>query len=405
MTVLMVINTTGFQYDDRLRKEVASLQALGIDVNIVGLEYANVAADRPVYDNVPATAIRLASRDWFPRGRGLVVKMLEMHARLAAKILASRADVIWCHDLEMGALVPVLALLRATGRIRRIVWDQHELPADHLLRSRAYKAVYEWLINRCDCVVMASRERLTLMREWLGPSVRPAIEVLHNYPDARFAALPEQQLPPAVTRWLGGHPYLLAQGGANPDRHLGPLVAAVLRSERLRLVVAGPYSPNIPTDLARVHGPVAAERVFFTGLVPQLELSRFIDQAYASVVLYQADSANTRLCAPNRLYQALARGVPVVVGANPPMANLVGSTQCGVVLRTDGNDVDDLCEGLRALEAGHDAFKRMAAVQRGLTWDSQTATVARTVESTRPLGEHNHNHNEDRLSAASLQRR
>jgi succinoglycan biosynthesis protein ExoL len=382
-SVLMLINTTGLQYDDRLRKEAGSLQALGLAVSILALEYANRARQSLVYDGVPATTIRLRSRRWFPQSRGLVVKTAEMYLRFVAFVIRRRPDVVWCHDLEMGGLVPLLAALRALGLIRRIVWDQHELPSDRLRGTWMYRGLFGWLLNRCDSVIMANRERRALVLDWLTTGT--AIEILNNFPDARFGELARQPLPGEVTRWLDGFPYLLAQGGANPDRHLDSLVAAVLRATELKLVVVGPFNRKRVDDLEREHGGSLGQRVLFTGPVPQMELSRFIDHAYASVILYQANSDNTQLCAPNRLYQALVRNVPVVVGANPPMADLVRANSCGVVLNGDGGDVGDLSEGLQRLEAGHDGFSKAAAVKRDdLTWESQEPIVARIAGVGRP---------------------
>ena len=99
------------------------------------------------------------------------------------------------------------------------------------------------------------------------------------------------------------------------------------------------------------------------------------------------------------MYQALARRVPVVVGSNPPMAGLVKAARCGVVLRTDGGDVKDVCEGLRKLEAGYKEFAEHAAAPRDLMWESQNEVIARTIA---PLvfGRY-----ENSLSAAGLERR
>src|SRR4029077_8285796 len=108
--------------------------------------------------------------------------------------------------------------------------------------------------------------------------------------------------------------------------------------------------------------PALDDQVRFTGAVPQLELTRFIDHAYASVVLYEAHSANTVLCAPNRLYQAVMRRVPVIDGTNPPMAHIVKTRGCGVILKGDGGDVDDLCEAMRQLEAAHARYQAAAAI-------------------------------------------
>lgn len=381
MSVLMVINTTGLEYDDRLRKETGSLRALGREVRILALEYANRAARLRVYDGVEATTIQLRSRRWMPQGRGLVIKTLEMYARFLANIIRARPDVVWCHDLEMSGLVPALALLRRVGLIRRIVWDQHELPPDARLASPLYKRAYRWLVGRCDTIVMANRERRDLVRAWLRGDRHPPIEVLENYPDSRFGALAVRELPDDVVAWLDGAPYLLAQGGANPDRHLDSLVAAVMRTQRIKLVVVGPYAAQRVADLERTHGAAFRQKVRLTGPVPQLHLATFIDHAYASVVLYQADSANTRLCAPNRLYQALARGVPVIVGSNPPMAELVKTLGCGIVLRTDGGDVHDLVGGIRRLEAQYRELTHHAATSLAPVWETQQPVVSRIVQA------------------------
>jgi hypothetical protein len=399
LSVLMVINTTGLQYDDRLRKEVGSLRSIGTDVRVLGLEYANTSGQRLVYDGVPATTIQLRSRGWFAQGRGLVAKTAEMYLRFTAGIIANRPDVVWCHDMEMSGFVPVLALLRLFGLVRFVVWDQHELPSDSRMQSAGYRRVYAALIGLCDRIVMANHERRSLVVEWLGGAPTTPIAVLENYPDAQFSQLRIDDLPEQVKSWLGDSPYLLAQGGANPDRHLNSLVTAVLRDAQFKLMVVGPYLPQVLTTLQQVHGEALGRQVFFTGPVPQMELTRFIDHAYASVVLYEAHSANTRLCAPNRMYQALARAVPVVVGSNPPMATLVSEARCGVVLATDGGDVDDICDGLRRLAASYDECAEQAAAPRDLLWESQDAVIARTIE---PLMRGTY---ENSLSAAGLERR
>jgi glycosyltransferase involved in cell wall biosynthesis len=166
-----------------------------------------------------------------------------------------------------------------------------------------------------------------------------------------------------------------------------------------KLVVVGPYLKHRVAELERAYGAALSKQVLFTGPVPQMELTRFIDHAYASVVLYEAHSANTRLCAPNRMYQALARAVPVIVGANPPMATLVNASRCGIVLRSDGGDVKDLCDGIRRLEAGYKAIAEQAAAPRGLMWESQNAVIARVIDPLVP-GIY-----ENSLSAAGFERR
>ena len=113
-------------------------------------------------------------------------------------------------------------------------------------------------------------------------------------------------------------------------------------------------------------------------MVPQFELVNYIDNALASIVLYNAGTQNSRLCAPNRLYQALSRGVLVIAGSNPPMKTLVERLGCGVVLQGDGRDEKDVRQGIRSLMANHEKYKKNAETQKqAVTWESQNITIGK----------------------------
>ena len=72
----------------------------------------------------------------------------------------------------------------------------------------------------------------------------------------------------------------------------------------------------------------------------------YIDNAVASIVPYNAAKQNNHLCTDDSLYQALLRGVPVIVGSNPPMKSLLERLGCGIVLQYDGRDVVDIRQGI-----------------------------------------------------------
>ena len=98
----------------------------------------------------------------------------------------------------------------------------------------------------------------------------------------------------------------------------------------------------------------------------------FIDHATASIVLYKKDNSNCWLCTSNRLYQALIRGIPVIVGINPPMANLVNKYNCGIVLEGSGNRVGDIKNGIRQLIENHKKYKKNTKYYlNDIYWESQ----------------------------------
>jgi glycosyltransferase involved in cell wall biosynthesis len=378
----MLIDTTGLEYDDRLKKECFTLKELGYSPWIVVLEYANTKKHGITGDGIPYRAIRLISRKILPRGRVLAIKVLEMYVKFIREMLRRHVQVVWLHNIEMTGLIPVAWVLRRLGFVQRIVWDQHELPPEWLLRNRFWQSVLRKLVDACDAIVVANKQRRDFLLENLGEVVREKLHIIENFADQRFAGLPQGVLPTALQDWLKGKLYLLAQGGANPDRHLEELVEAVLRVEDVKLVVVGPYQPQKLDALRLRWGDQLTNHVYFTGLVPQTELVNYIDHALASVVLYAQSSENTRLCAPNRLYQALARGVPVLVGSNPPMASVVQRMGCGEVLPDDGEDVRGLLLGIQNVMANAQVYKERAQAVRGhFIWEEQITTLAAIVDT------------------------
>ncbi len=299
--VLMLIKTSGLEYDDRLRKEVLSLKAIGASVEIIALDDSNRVAAGTVYGAIPFRTIRLRSRRWAPQGAGLAVKTAELYSHFMLRVLQTRPDVVWIHNLELAAIVPLLAAARAAGLIDRIIWDQHELPAEARLKNPRMRSAYTRFFNMCDSVVMANRERYDYLVQQCGLHLQAPVTVLRNLPDQVFAEIARGALPDSVTEWLAGRSYFLAQGGANPKRGLDELVAATLTLEDVCLVIVGPYRTADIERLEARHGAALHKQVLLTGFVPQLELTPYIDHALASIVFYQAVNANNYLCAPNRM--------------------------------------------------------------------------------------------------------
>ena len=104
-------------------------------------------------------------------------------------------------------------------------------------------------------------------------------------------------------------------------------------------------------------GSVVDTRVLFTGLTPERELQSLIDNAFFAIILYDKSSLNNYYCDANRLYQSVARRVPVIVGSNPGLADYVSRYDFGLVLTDDGQDLCSLTEAVRRMgEASFSGF-------------------------------------------------
>ena len=382
MKVLMIINTTGIDYDDRLRKECASIKYLGNIPQIAALEYENKRKKGLTDEGISFNTILLITRKVLPHKRFLIIKSFEMYIKFLIKILICRPNVIWLHNIEMSGLIPFCWIMKKIGFINKLIWDQHELPANKFFLNNIIKKLFNFLINICDSIVIPNRERRDFLFKKLGKkNISSQFYVIENFVDQRFTSLPKGILPKEVKEWLKGKPYLLAQGGAAPNRYLDEVVEAILSIEEIQLIVVGPYSDEILYKLKNKLGDIVLEKVYFTGLVPQKKLVDFIDHAIASIILYKRDIDNCWLCAPNRLYQALFRGIPVIVGINPPMANLVNKYNCGITLSSDGSKIEDIKNGIIKIIKNQAVFNENTKhCLDNISWESQMPVFRKIME-------------------------
>lgn len=383
--VSMVLKTVGLEYDDRVRKECESLLRAGARVRLVVLESSNVAETRRIWGGVTVASFQLTTRRIFAQGRGLLLKLVEFNGRALLDILGDKPTVVWAHNQEALPLVVLALLLRRFGKIHRIVWDQHELPADLVFRHRALCWLWSRVMRECDVVVVANHERAEYLRERLPQGSAIRIAVLENRADRALRELPSRPLPEEIDTWARGRPYVLLQGGAHPGRHFTEVVTAIL--DRLQgdigLVVVGGSSDTLVASMRDRWGTSFDDQVFLTGLIPQMDIPVLIDHAVASLILYEGGSANSVYCAPNRLYQAIARGTPVIVGANPPMAKLVRRHGLGVVLDGMGESQAEIAGGISALMSSRSSYRTaVVEVRDRLMWEEQEVEFSRILDGT-----------------------
>lgn len=373
--ILMLIKTSGLEYDDRLRKECLSIQNKGGRPVILALEDENKKGYGKIYNHIPYQTIKLKSRDIFPHKKFISIKTFEMYTKFLLIILKQKPHTLWVHDMEMRGIIPLLFILKKMRLIKRIVWDQHELPNSKYLNKKILLSLYNFLNNLSDKIIVANEERKDfIIRKTNNNSNK--IYVLNNFPDEKFTKIPLKKLPDSVIEWLNGKQFLLAQGGANPNRNLEYLIEAMMKEKKIKLIVVGPYNKCEINKNKKKYGSEFERRILFTGLVPQMDLTTYIDNCLASVIFYNNKNMNNKLCAPNRLYQAICRRKPVLVGSNPPMKNIVEDFKNGIVLETDGSDPHDISKGIRLLQKSYEKVKTNAEnIHNHFSWESQNYLV------------------------------
>lgn len=304
--------------DMRVRKLAFLMAAEGLSVKVIGR-----ASDAPppvAGNGVEFERIRVP----FRRGPGMY---LWFNLILFFRLLFSRYDICVASDLD--TLIPCYSVSRLFGK--KLVYDSHEyFTGQYGLSGRRFKyliwkSAEKIMLPGIRFFITVSESIAELYRNEYG--VSPVV--------VRNAASSVEHLHPRDRSELGaGADELLVvfQGaGINGGRGAEELIGAMPMTTGVRLVVIG--SGDIIDVLRRdAAASVAGDRIIFLPKMQWDEMMRYTMSCDAGLSLDTDTCINQRFSLPNKLFDYVAAGLPVVVSPLPEIASLVDKFGFGVIL-------------------------------------------------------------------------
>lgn len=331
---------------------------------------------------------RLEDRRRAPRRWLLFLEQISGWA-MALDRVAEPADV-W-HGMSIGALPAVLRQRRRLGG--RTVYDAldiylhaRSMEHAHPVKRRLHAAIERRWAHRADAVVTVNEGCAEVLERELGVT-RP-LAVL-NCPEW---TPPIEPRPDLIRERLGlarSTRVVLYHGGLLSERGIEQGMDAVLELGDAAFVVLG-YGPLRDAVAERAGRPPYAGRVHLLDAVRPSELLAWTSSADAILVAIQPTTLNHRLATPNKLFEAMMSGVPVVAADLPEMARIVTATGCGVLC--DPTEPAAIAAALRAvLDAPDDeraAFRAraLAAARETYHWEAQSGALLAFHRALLPTG-------------------
>ncbi|HVL49793.1 MAG TPA: glycosyltransferase family 4 protein [Candidatus Thermoplasmatota archaeon] len=308
MNVVMLRGTLA-DADARLSKERRALERAGHDVHVIDWDFSGAGSGPGI--GVTRYARRVA------RGTWALAPALPGWWRFIRRALATRDwDVVHACDLDTLPAA-VAAARRSEGLVVHDVFDYYpDMLAGQVPRvaDLAMRAWYRRLLARVDGLVIADEAR--------------AFQVAPRTPDAVVMNTPEDLGPPGPPRRRDGPLRVFYAGALVRARGLFTLLDAVASRADVDLVLAG-YGRDERAVEARASSLPNAR---FLGRIPYEEV---LDQSRAADVLvafYDPASPNNRLASPNKLYEAMMLGKPLVTNDGTLAAARVRHHDAGLVV-------------------------------------------------------------------------
>ena len=327
---------------------------------------------------VPGSARVRSGIDWLVRWR---TSTEEWDSAAAAE--APAADIFHAHDLN-ALHAAVLARARAGGAL---VYDSHEIfleSGSHALRPAWARRIF----RRREAAWVAEADAMVTVNDALelelGARYAPRrVVVVHNclpWP----GDVADTPGPLRAALGLGAEtPIALYHGGFSLHRGLEELVAAAALPELEGVHVVFLGYGSLAADLrALAAASPVADRIHVLAAVPPEVLVDWVRDADVAVMPIQDSTLNHRLSTPNKLFEAIAAGVPIVASDLPEMRRIVMNDPAGPLgVLCDPTDPASIAAAIAGL-LGRPAQGRAALRERCRTaarerwnWETESARL------------------------------
>ena len=358
MKVLMLV-ISDVDADARVRREADALVTAGHDVVIVALRGTS-AAFEVIGVGGGVRAVPRPSTPLLAQGRAAARWLLlpTAMARLRQRFTAAARDVasgltgidaVHAHDLETLALGAELADRWDVP----LVYDSHELWTDRVrhgrptpLLRRTERSRERQLGARAAAVITVGEEIADWMREVHGWD---HVHVVRN-------SFPQLDLPP-----LTGPPTGLLYAGRIAARRELDVIAAAAPDLPLPVVVMGPGDDGLRARLRLVPNLRVRQAV------PVEEVVEVLRELGVALITAGDGPLSYRWSLPNKLFQAVQAGVPVVATDLPAQSRVIAEHGIGTVYPP--GEPDALRGAVERLVADHVRFRAgVVAAGETLSW-------------------------------------
>lgn len=352
--------TNDLQGDQRVHKVAMTLQSHGWKPVLVGRKLPGSGALSRPY---PVYRFHI----WFRRGPLLY---LSYNLRLLLYLLAHRAECFTANDLD------TLPAVYLAGRIMHIpvVYDSHEYFTEvpELVDRPRTQKIWKWIEKRIfphlEQVMTVNHSIARIYEEQYGIPVR----VVRNLP--RQSGLLHDD--PLLQDADPNHPVLIYQGAINVGRGLEEILRTMPLLPDVSLLIVGDGD-----ILERLRSWVCEmkldDQVTFTGRVPFEDLHRYTRQATIGLSLEQNMGLNYYYALPNKLFDYMHYGLPVIASDLPEIRAVVETVNFGVL--TDRFEPEHLAGIIRKVLANPEQLKQWADNARraatNYTWAHEEAEL------------------------------
>ncbi len=301
-------------------KEAETLVEAGYQVSILGWDRTG---ELPANETTNSISIyRLPIRSKYGTGMGNLPNLLRWQFGLFAWLFRHRNDFDLIHACDFDTVLPGLVWKWLHGG--KLIYDIFDFYADHLRNTPEWikstiRTVDLWAIDRADAVILADDARTSQIS---GAAPRRCAVIYNSPPDETIEVV---ELP---------------SGSRGPGLHLG--YVGLLQVERgiLELLQVMERHPEWTMDMAGYGGDEDVilplidqlDNVTWLGRIPYDRAMAVYQSADVLFATYDPIIPNHRYSSPNKVFEAMMLGKPIIVAEETNMDRIINESGSGLVV-------------------------------------------------------------------------
>jgi glycosyltransferase involved in cell wall biosynthesis len=298
----------------------------------------------------------------------------EYNLRLFFFLLAVRADIFLSCDLDTLAANYLASHLRK----KTLVYDSHEYFTEvpELIGRPIVKKIWEWIEKRTLPHIRYAYTVSNSIARTYHEKYGVNMEVIRNLPSGMKSGRH-----PKFIHKAGQESIILYQGSLNLGRGLELAIMAMKFTDNARLVIIG--DGDIKNDLISLADNAGlSEIITFVGRIPRKDLFSYTLQADLGISLEADMGLNYRYALPNKLFDYIQAGVPVVVSDLPEMAAIVKQYDIGkTISTTDPSELASCFSGMLNNPNDRKRWKNnLVIAAEELCWEKEEAKLLQVFE-------------------------
>lgn len=369
LNVCMIV-LNDFTRDTRVLRAATALSDAGYAVTVIAAHTRGLSRCEFV-GNVRVIRVHLYTRTLLEKTSIRFVQALEFALQSLYWIAKIRPFVCHCHDISTLPTGYVAKNLFGSY----FIYDSHELQSQKAgvetyspWFRRFHRFLEHFLIQRADHVIVVGR----YIAEYLAKQDRiPVPTVIRNIADIVHTNSVHHRVP--HFGFSANHKVVIYQGELCAGRGLCLLVQSLqFLDEHIVLVFVGdgPFREMIYKEAERAN---VLQRIYFQGWVSPVMLLDYIRQADLGIVPIENVSLSYFFSLPNKLFECVAAGLPVIGSNFPEIQEIIKTYEVGTTF--DPSSPKDIARAINHVVEDPLRYRNFCMCSRKasleLTWNKE----------------------------------